>query len=90
MASPKDLGAVGRAASKGITPAKRIRLGAGMRSRALSQTFGSLPGMSLQAEDAFGIRPANRRLAVKGVLGSRSLSGVPGAPGVSGRGRRSF
>lgn len=90
MASPKDLGAIGRAVQKGLGPTKPISLGKGLSARALTPTLGSMPAMSMQVEDALGVRPANRRLAVKGVLGARSLSGVPGAPAISGRGRRGF
>ncbi len=90
MASPKDLSSIGRAVSKGITPANRLKLGAGFSSRVLTPTFGSLPAMSMQVEDALGMRPANRRLAVRGALGGRTLTGGLGAPAVTGRGRRRF
>ena len=90
MASPKDLSAIGRAVTKGIGTTKRLKLGAGLTSRALTPTLGSMPAMSMQTEDALGIRPSNRRLIVRGGLGARTFTGMPAAPAMTGRGRRRF
>ena len=73
-----------------IAPKQKLAIGKSLQSPDVTPDLASQPGgLSLGAEDALsGIKPSNRRLAVKGVLGARTLSGTAGAPGVSGRFRR--
>lgn len=94
MAAPRDVADLLRkvgGASKALRP-KSIKLGIAPQSRSLSKPIGSLKpsGLSMGAEDAFGVFKANRRRQVGGTLGGKAPVGGIGARSLGGRQRVRF
>jgi hypothetical protein len=87
---PKDIADLTRkvgSAAKALSP-KPVKLLKPIGTK-LTHPIGSLKvrGLSLGAEDAFGVSKFNRRTNVKGVLGGKATAGGLGARSFAGKGR---